>query len=84
MEALLKFLQDDNEATNVGYGLLAAFALVYLGMAVSSFLPIDKEHHLLTKSAFQRNLLPQSLSKRHHCSRKSHCQHLQIDSAWPR
>ncbi|THZ12732.1 P-loop containing nucleoside triphosphate hydrolase protein [Aureobasidium pullulans] len=34
MEALLNFLQNRNEGTNVGYGLLAAFALVYLGMAV--------------------------------------------------
>ncbi|THY77327.1 P-loop containing nucleoside triphosphate hydrolase protein [Aureobasidium pullulans] len=34
MEALLNFLQNENERTNVGYGLLAAFALVYLGMAV--------------------------------------------------
>ena len=31
---LINFLTDDTQSINIGYGLLAAYALVYLGIAV--------------------------------------------------
>lgn len=79
MEALLNFLQNENEGTNVGYGLLVAFALVYLGMAVLSTLSPETEHCLLIDAGVQRHLLSQGLPKRRHYPWRSYRQYLQVN-----
>jgi hypothetical protein len=35
LRRFLQFLQDGDEKVNVGYGMIAAYALVYFGMSVS-------------------------------------------------
>ncbi|KAF2659533.1 P-loop containing nucleoside triphosphate hydrolase protein [Lophiostoma macrostomum CBS 122681] len=48
LKRFLKFLQDGDENVNVGYGMIAAYALVYFGISISGSLTYHRTSRMFT------------------------------------